>query len=72
MFEFVMVLCFAYAGFSYLLPGTEERGAGGSEGKRNGGENKTGGTTSRLRPRGRSCRKRNEAAPKRPLLSQAG
>ena len=72
MFEFVMVLCFAYAGFCFLLPGAAERGVGGNEGKRNGGENKTGETASRLRPRGRSCRKRNKAAPKRPLLSQAG
>jgi hypothetical protein len=72
MFEFVMVLCFAYAGFCFLLPGTKEKGFGGSEGKRKGESDKAKGAASPLRPRWRSCRRRNEEAPKRRLLSQAG
>lgn len=40
MFEFVMVLCFAYGGFCFLLPGRGENGTSGSKGKRNGGAGK--------------------------------
>jgi hypothetical protein len=72
MFEFVMVLCFAYAGFCFLLPGTKEKGIGGSEGKRNGGSGKGGEAKCHLSPRGRYCRNRNEAEQKKPRLSQAG
>jgi hypothetical protein len=34
MFEFVMVLCFAYAGFCFLLPNGEESEENGKEGTR--------------------------------------
>jgi hypothetical protein len=72
MFEFIMVLCFAYAGFCFLLPGTAERGIGGSKGKRNGGAGKGGEASRHLGPRGRYCRNRNAKGPKRPPMSRAG
>jgi hypothetical protein len=71
MFEFVMVLCFAYAGFCFLLPGTAERGSGESEEEQSRGNRRGGETNDRLSPRGRHCRSRNEAGPRRPLLSRA-
>jgi hypothetical protein len=72
MFEFVMVLCFAYAGFCFLLPGTAERRVGGNEGKRKGGAGKECEASRHPGPRGRHCRNRNAKGPKRLAMSRTG
>jgi hypothetical protein len=72
MFEMLMLIRFVYAGFCYLLPETAERESGERDEGQSGETRKGRERSGRLNPRGRSCRSRNEAAPKRPLLSRAG